>query len=112
MAAVIGIDLGTSFSVVAVIDKTGRPQIVPNKDSKNLTPSCVVQRDGDVMEVGEFARRQWGNAPETAAARFKRDMGTSVLYEINGAQFSPTQLSTLVLKRLYADATLRLGPIA
>jgi len=112
MAAVIGIDLGTSFSVVAVIDKTGRPQIVPNKDSKNLTPSCIVQRDGEVMEVGEFARRQWGNAPETAAARFKRDMGTSVLYEINGMQFSPTQLSTLVLKRLYADATLRLGPIA
>jgi molecular chaperone DnaK len=112
MAAVIGIDLGTSFSVVAVIDKTGRPQIVPNKDSSNLTPSCVVQRDHDVMEVGEFARRQWGNAPGTAAARFKRDMGTSAQYEINGVQFSPTQLSTLVLKRLYADAMLRLGPIA
>jgi molecular chaperone DnaK len=112
MAAVIGIDLGTSFSVVAVIDKTGRPQIVPNKDSNNLTPSCVVQRDRDVMEVGEFARKQWGNAPETAAARFKRDMGTSALYEINGMQFTPTQLSTLVLKKLYADATLRLGPIA
>jgi len=111
MAAIIGIDLGTSFSVVAFLDKTGRPQIVPNRDSNNLTPSCVVQREHDLMEVGEFARRQWGNAPETAAARFKRDMGTSAQYEINGKLFSPTQLSTLVLKKLYADATLQLGPI-
>lgn len=112
MAAVIGIDLGTSFSAVAVIDKTGRPQIVPNKDSNNLTPSCVVDVGNDVMVVGEFARKQWGNAPDTAAARFKRDMGTSVKYLINDKQFSPTQLSTLVLKKLYADAVLRLGPIA
>jgi molecular chaperone DnaK len=50
---VIGIDLGTSFSVVATIDQTGRPQIVPNRDSKNLTPSCVVERDDGVMEIGE-----------------------------------------------------------
>ena len=112
MAAVIGIDLGTSFSVVAVIDKTGRPQIVPNKHSNNLTPSCVVEREDGTMEVGEYARRQWGNAPDTAAARFKRDMGTSTKFTIKGKQFNPTQLSTFVLKSLYSDAVLQLGPIA
>jgi molecular chaperone DnaK (HSP70) len=114
MSAVIGIDLGTTFSAVAVLDKTGRPQIVPNSYSQNLTPSCVTQEahDSDRLVVGEFARRQWGNAPETAAARFKRDMGTSTTYEINGRPFTPTQLSTLVLKKLYADAKSRVGPIA
>lgn len=112
MSAVIGIDLGTTFSVVAVIDKTGRPQIVPNRDSANLTPSCVVEKADGVMEVGEYARRQWGNAPETAAARFKRDMGTSAVYPINGRSFTPTELSTFVLKKLYADAVARVGNVA
>jgi molecular chaperone DnaK len=105
MASVIGIDLGTSFSAVAVIDETGRPRIVPNKDNSNLTPSCVVETSEGVMEVGEFARRQWGNAPETAAARFKREMGTSAKFSISRKLFTPTQLSTFVLKRLVADAT-------
>jgi molecular chaperone DnaK len=50
---IIGIDLGTSFSAIAMIDQTGRPQVVPNKDSRSLTPSCVVERDDGVMEVGE-----------------------------------------------------------
>jgi molecular chaperone DnaK len=109
---IIGIDLGTSFSVVATIDQTGRPQVVPNKDSRSLTPSCVVERDDGVMEVGEYARRQWGNDPDTAAARFKRDMGTSTKFIIKGKSFSPTDLSTLVLKKLYADAVSRLGPIS
>jgi len=112
MSAVVGIDLGTSFSVVAFIDKTGRPQIVPNRDSSNLTPSCVVEKADGVMEVGEYARRQWGNAPETAAARFKRDMGTSAIYSINGRTFSPTELSTFVLKKLCADTVMRVGSIS
>ena len=111
MSAVIGIDLGTSYSAVAAIDDTGRPKIIPNKDDNALTPSCVVEASEGVMEVGEFARRQWGNAPETAAARFKRDMGTSVKYEISGKLFTPTQLSTFILKRLVADASVRIGPI-
>src|SRR5262245_50098938 len=111
MVPVIGIDLGTSLSAVAVIDDTGRPKIVPNKDNEPRTPSCVVEIADDVMEVGEFARRQWGYAPETAAARFKRDMGTSSRFSISGKQFTPTQLSTFVLKRLVSDASQRLGQI-
>jgi molecular chaperone DnaK len=111
MAQVIGIDLGTSFSAVAAIDETGRPKIVPNKDGSNLTPSCVVENKPGSFEVGEWARRQWGNAPETAAARFKRDMGTLITHPINGRAFTPTQLSTLVLKKLVADTTSSVGRI-
>src|SRR3979409_2628000 len=111
MASVIGIDLGTSFSAVATIDETGRPKIVPNKDNAALTPSCVVEVSDGVMEVGEFARRQWGNAPDKAGGRVKRDMGTSATFSISGKQFTPTQLSTFVLKRLVADTVQRIGPI-
>jgi molecular chaperone DnaK len=111
MSAVIGIDLGTSFSAVAIIDETGRPKIIPNKDGAALTPSCVVEASEGVIEVGEFARRQWGNAPETAAARFKRDMGTSAKFAISGKLFTPTQLSTFVLKKLVSDAAKSVGPI-
>ena len=111
MAAFIGIDLGTTFSSVATIDDTGRPSIVHNKEGTNITPSCVSETSPGVMEVGEFARRQWGNAPDTAAARFKRDMGTSVTHAINGQDFTPTQLSTFVLKKLVADAAQSLGAI-
>ena len=103
MAAFIGIDLGTTFSVVATIDETGRPSIVHNQEGYNITPSCVTEGSEGVMVIGEYARRQWGNAPETAAARFKRDMGTSTTHSINGKEFTPTQLSAFVLKKLVAD---------
>jgi molecular chaperone DnaK len=111
MSAFIGIDLGTTFSAVATIDETGRPKIVHNKEGSNITPSCVAAKSEGVMEVGEYARRQWGNAPETAAAHFKRDMGTSVTHTINGQEFTPTQLSTFVLKKLLSDTEQSLGPI-
>ena len=111
MSSFIGIDLGTTFSAVATIDETGRPTIVHNKAGENITPSCVAESSEGVMEVNEFARRQWGNAPDTAAARFKRDMGTSIKHQINGNEFSPTQLSTFVLKKLIADAKDTLGEI-
>ncbi len=113
MSAFIGIDLGTTFSSVATIDETGRPQIIPNDKGENLTPSCVVEEKGDkgTMRIGEFARRQWCNAPETAAARFKRDMGTSKKHTINGKEYTPTQLSAFVLKKLVQDAEKELGSI-
>jgi len=110
MTAFIGIDLGTTFSAVATIDEAGRPIVVHNKEGKNITPSCVTESDG-VIEVGEFARRTWGNAPERAAARFKRDMGTSKKYSINGRDFTPTDLSSLVLKKLLQDTRSAIGSV-
>lgn len=110
MSSFIGIDLGTTFSAVATIDDTGRPAIVHDLDGNNITPSCVTENNG-VIEVGEFARRTWGSAPEKAAARFKRDMGTALTYEINGNSFTPTELSSFVLKKLVTDAEKSIGKI-
>ena len=111
MASFIGIDLGTTFSAVATIDETGRPSIVHNERGDNITPSCVAEISEGVMEVGEEARRQWGNAPDTAAARFKRDMGTSTKHTINGKEVTPPQLSTFVLRKLVSDTEKALGDI-
>jgi molecular chaperone DnaK len=111
MASFIGIDLGTTYSAVSTIDDTGRPVIVHNKEGVNITPSCVVESSPGVMEVGEFARRQWANSPDTAAARFKRDMGSSQEYSINEKKFTPTQLSTFVLKKLLTDTEDSIGKI-
>jgi len=108
----IGIDLGTTFSAMAIIDETGRPIIVHNSDGDNITPSCVVEDSPGSLIVGEFARRQWGNAPDTAAARFKRDMGTSQIYTINDNNFTPTQLSTILLKKLKSDAVSSIGSLS
>lgn len=111
MNAFIGIDLGTTYSAVATIDKTGRPVIVHNSDGENITPSCVTETDRGVFEVGEYARRTWGNSPEKAAARFKRDMGTSATVRINARELTPSDLSSLVLKKLVKDAESQIGPI-
>ncbi len=111
MASFIGIDLGTSFSAVAVIDDTGRPSIVHNSDGQNITPSCVTENE-NVIEVGEFARRTWGNAPEKAAARFKRDMGTTAKFKINNHEFTPTDLSAFVLKKLMKDSSTKIGAVS
>ena len=110
MSAFIGIDLGTTYSAVATIDETGRPSIVANRDGHNITPSCVTESEG-VVEVGEYARRTWGNAPSRAAARFKRDMGTSNLHSINDKTFTPTELSGLVLKKLLQDTEKSIGSV-
>lgn len=108
MPAFLGIDLGTTFSVVATLDEFGRPKIVHNPDRKNITPSCVME-DGDVIVVGEEARKTWGNTKNRAAARFKRDMGTSEIHRINDKEFTPTELSAFVLKKLAQDAESTLG---
>jgi len=110
MAAFIGIDLGTTFSAVATLDDTGRPTIVHNSDGRNLTPSCVAESDG-AMVVGEFARKAYGQTPDKAAARFKRDMGTSAKRRVGQHEFTPTELSTFVLKKLLQDTKTAIGPV-
>ena len=108
----IGIDLGTTFSAVAFIDPSGRPAIITNNDrDENLTPSSVANIKGEIV-VGEKARRQWGNDEENAAARFKRDMGTSTTHKIGGKDFTPTELSAAVLKKIKDDVEEKEGPIA
>ncbi len=111
MAALIGIDLGTTFSAVATIDETGRPIIVHNGDGANVTPSCIQFREDGVAEVGELARRSLFLPNVHAVGRFKREMGTSTTYDARGQTFTPTDLSALVLKKLAADTSEAVGEL-
>jgi molecular chaperone DnaK len=111
MSSFIGIDLGTTFSAVATIDQSGRPVLVKNPDGHIITPSCVTETGVGQFDVGEFARRTWGQAPEKAAARFKRDMGSQETKSVGSEKLTPTELSALVLKKLVEDARQEIGEI-
>ena len=101
MASFIGIDLGTTYSSVSYLDETGRPQIIRNSEGHNLTPSCIEIIGNDVT-VGEFARRGY-DWDENVLARFKREMGTSHTDRVGGKEFTPTECSVFVLKKLHLD---------
>ena len=105
----IGIDLGTTYSVVAYVDSTGRPVTVLNGVGEMLTPSAVLFDDEDVV-VGREAARASVMEPDAYAECFKRDIGGSVYHrKIGGVDVPPEVLSAFVLERLKADAELRLG---
>lgn len=113
MANIVGIDLGTSFSTLAVIDKTGRPEVLRNSSGDNILPSCVsIDPKNMTVSVGESARRRWGISGSTdVAARFKRVMGTQEKYSLANQEYTPTDLSSLVLKKLVKEAENVVGPI-
>ena len=110
MAAFIGIDLGTTYSAISYIDDNGRPKIIANSEGQNITPSCI-QFEGDTVTVGEEARRALG-LNKNVLARFKRDMGKDTKYNINGKDYTPTDCSALVLKKLFQDAQKEIGGIS
>lgn len=100
---VIGIDLGTSNSVVAYMSADG-PQIIPNSLEQRLTPSVVgVDLNGEIL-VGEAAKELFVTQPERCASLFKRYMGEKRQIRIADKTFSPEELSSLVLKSLKDDA--------
>jgi molecular chaperone DnaK len=111
MTAFIGIDLGTTFSAVATIDDTGRPVIIHDSDGQNILPSCVTENDEGEIEVGEYARRTWGYDPKRAAARFKRDIGSTSTQVINDKTFNSTELSSFVLRKLKQIAEKSVGEL-
>ena len=110
MAAFIGIDLGTTYSSISYIDDNGRPKIIANSEGQNITPSCI-QFEGDTVTVGEQARRALGLS-DNVLARFKRDMGKDTKYNIDGKNYTPTDCSALVLKKLFQDAQKEIGGIS
>ena len=109
MASFIGIDLGTTYSLVSYLDDTGRPKIIRNAEGQNLTPSCI-EVNGDEITVGETARRGLG-WNDKVLARFKRDMGTSETYKVGSKEFTPTECSVFILKKLLADAKAQIGEV-
>ncbi|MCM1027237.1 MAG: molecular chaperone HscC [Roseburia sp.] len=105
---IVGIDLGTTNSLVACFTEEG-PKIIPNRLGKNLTPSVVsVDGEGNVF-VGETARERMSLYPDTVAQTFKRSMGTEREYILSGRHFKPEELSSLVLRSLKEDAEEYLG---
>jgi molecular chaperone HscC len=102
-AMIVGIDLGTTNSLVAAW-RDGRPQLIPNALGQFLTPSCVSVAENGEMLVGAAAKDRILTFPERSAAVFKRYMGTEKRISLEGKDFRPEELSALVLKSLKADA--------
>ena len=105
---IVGIDLGTTNSLIAYFSEEGS-RIIPNRLGKNLTPSVVsVDQEGNVY-VGETARERMSLFPESVAQTFKRSMGTERDYVLSGRHFRPEELSSMVLRALKEDAEAYLG---
>jgi molecular chaperone DnaK len=107
----IGIDLGTTYSVVAYVDADGRPTTVQNRSGDLLTPSAVAFEDGQVI-VGKEAVKGSVLGPDAYADCFKRDMGRGKFRRnVNGQEVPPEVLNAFLLQRLKEDAERRLGPL-
>ena len=108
MGKIIGIDLGTTNSCVAVIEG-GAPEVIANAEGNRTTPSVVAfAKDGQRM-VGQVAKRQAITNPDRTIASIKREMGTAHKVEIDGKQYTPQEISAMVLQKLKADAEAYLG---
>lgn len=104
----VGIDLGTTNSLVAVWMEEG-PIIIPNVFGKNLTPSIVSIDENNEVIVGEAAKERLITYSDCTASCFKRFMGTDKVYNLGGRKFRPEELSSFVLRSLKEDAEVFLG---
>ena len=108
MAKVIGIDLGTTNSCVAVIEG-GEPVVIANAEGARTTPSVVAfSKDGERM-VGQVAKRQAITNPDRTIASIKRQMGTDFGVKIDDKRYTPQEISAMILQKLKADAEAYLG---
>ena len=108
MAKTIGIDLGTTNSCVAVIEG-GEPVVIANAEGARTTPSVVAfSKDGERM-VGQVAKRQAITNPDKTVSSIKREMGSSYKVNIDGKNFTPQEISAMILQKLKADAEAYLG---
>jgi molecular chaperone DnaK len=108
MGKVVGIDLGTTNSCVAVMDG-GKPQVIANAEGGRTTPSVVGFSKSGERLVGEMAKRQSVSNPERTVMSIKREMGTDHRVEVDDKKFSPEEISAMVLGKLKADAESYLG---
>jgi molecular chaperone DnaK len=108
MAKAVGIDLGTTNSVVSVLEG-GEPTVIPNAEGSRTTPSVVAfTRDGEVL-VGEVAKRQAITNPDRTIRSIKREMGTDHRNTIDSKAYSPQEISARILQKLKSDAESYLG---
>ncbi|MCX7428510.1 MAG: Hsp70 family protein [Planctomycetia bacterium] len=108
---IIGIDLGTTFSVAARLDADGHPETLVNAEGDRLTPS-VVLFDGDDVVVGKEALKAIGTETEHVAECSKRDVGHPVFHKvIGGKQYPPEVIEAWILNKLRVDVTAQIGPV-
>ena len=108
MGKVIGIDLGTTNSCVAVMEG-GEPVVIPNSEGGRTTPSVVsFQANGERL-VGQVAKRQSITNPDKTIISIKRHMGTDYKVDIDGKKYSPQEISSMILQKIKADAEAYLG---
>ena len=108
MGKIIGIDLGTTNSSVAVMEG-GEAVVIPNSEGNRTTPSVVAfSKDGERL-VGQIAKRQAVTNPDHTIISIKRKMGTSDKIKIDGDEFSPQEISAMILQKIKADAESYLG---
>jgi molecular chaperone DnaK len=108
MAKVIGIDLGTTFSAVAVMEG-GKATIIPNAEGKRITPSVVSITDEGEILAGDTARNQAIVNPQNTVRSIKRHMGEDFKVTIHDKDYSPQQISAMILQKLKKDAEAYLG---
>ena len=108
MSKIIGIDLGTTNSCVAVMEG-GEAAVIPNAEGNRTTPSVVAfSKDGERM-VGQVAKRQAITNPDRTVISIKREMGTDYKVDIDGKRYTPQEISAMILQKLKADAEAYLG---
>ena len=107
MSKIIGIDLGTTNSCVAVLEG-GEPVVIANSEGSRTTPSVVAFKGGERL-VGQIAKRQAITNPDHTISSIKREMGTSYKKTIDGKDYTPQEISAMILQKLKADAEAYLG---
>jgi molecular chaperone DnaK len=108
MAKVVGIDLGTTNSVVAVMEGQS-PTVIANSEGNRTTPSVVAFTKTGERLVGQLAKRQAVTNPERTISSIKRQMGTDHKTKIDGKDYSPQEISSMILQKLVNDASTYLG---
>ena len=108
MSKIIGIDLGTTNSCVAVMEG-GKPVVIPNQEGSRTTPSVVAFTKNGERLVGEPAKRQAVTNADRTIASIKRHMGTDYKVTIDGKSYTPQEISAMILQKLKADAEAYLG---
>ncbi len=103
MSKIIGIDLGTTNSCVAVMEG-GEPVVIPNAEGARTTPSVVAFTKNGERLVGQIAKRQAVTNPDRTIISIKRDMGTDRKITIDGKDYTPQDISAMILQKLKADA--------
>lgn len=113
MGKVAGIDLGTTYSAISILNDSGKPEIVKNAEGSYLTPSVIAfpsDQEG-VCIVGDMAKDHLEIEPDRVIKEVKRDMGTDKNYSVAGQEYTPSGVSSIILKKLFQDAEKQVGKI-